>query len=413
MTSPLQPHKYDIFISYRTHKDWVETLARNLKAQGYSIFIDTWELIPGQSFTQRIHQALTESRCAILLATPDAEASGWVQAEYEIMFNQSRSASNFFFIPIVLGDFPNFPFLETIQSIDFKDSQSDHYRQAFQRLLCGLKQQPAGDQPNFSGVLDIPQLNSEQPRELVPQEQSFLNSIFMYLDGGDIVLLLSQADANPQIYAHALCQQAEALYGKQNTLHISPPASTKIDTAAYFSRLAQQCHLDASISDSNQWSIAIAEKLDNDDEIFLLLSGFENGEATARQDLASEICSLNERYPFNFFPVIMGSEKLAAMKYELGELSMLNNAQDMNLPDLCPQDLKQIFSKRYAQFTLDEQELEKLLDFTGRHPRLVHYCLQSKVSSAEQGKQLLANSPLLAQLFTRFHSQQEQQTLCE
>ena len=51
MTSASGKQPYDIFISYRTtHADWVETLAHNLKAQGYAIFLDRWELIPGQHF---------------------------------------------------------------------------------------------------------------------------------------------------------------------------------------------------------------------------------------------------------------------------------------------------------------------------------------------------------------------------
>jgi uncharacterized protein (DUF302 family) len=39
VTSASGRQPYDIFISYRTtHADWVETLAHNLKAQGYAIF---------------------------------------------------------------------------------------------------------------------------------------------------------------------------------------------------------------------------------------------------------------------------------------------------------------------------------------------------------------------------------------
>ena len=77
---------YDIFISYRTtHSDWVKTLAHNLKDQGYRIFLDQWELIAGKSFPTQIHQALKNSHCAILIATPDAADSGWVQKELDLM----------------------------------------------------------------------------------------------------------------------------------------------------------------------------------------------------------------------------------------------------------------------------------------------------------------------------------------
>ena len=71
---------YDIFISYRTtHSNWVETLAHNLRAQGYKIFLDRWELIRGEDFPAKIHEAMKRVRCAILVATPDTCDSGWVQ----------------------------------------------------------------------------------------------------------------------------------------------------------------------------------------------------------------------------------------------------------------------------------------------------------------------------------------------
>jgi hypothetical protein len=88
MTNASGKQTYDIFMSYRTtHTDWVETLAHNLKAQGYSIFLDRWELIPGQHFPGAIAQALKNSRCAILVASPDASDSGWVQQELQLMIN--------------------------------------------------------------------------------------------------------------------------------------------------------------------------------------------------------------------------------------------------------------------------------------------------------------------------------------
>ena len=59
---------YDIFISYRsTNKPWVETLARNLRSIGYPrVFLDFWELIPGQNFNQQIYEALQTIPRAIL-----------------------------------------------------------------------------------------------------------------------------------------------------------------------------------------------------------------------------------------------------------------------------------------------------------------------------------------------------------
>ena len=98
---------YDIFISYRTtHSNWVETLAHNLKSQNYAVFLDQWELIPGQDFPAKIHEALKNARCAILVATPDTSDSGWVQQELQMMINRKTSDSGFFFIPVVMVSFP-------------------------------------------------------------------------------------------------------------------------------------------------------------------------------------------------------------------------------------------------------------------------------------------------------------------
>src|SRR5262245_35598903 len=128
--------RYDICMSYRTTLDeYSKTLAHHLKAQDYEIFLDRWELIPGQLFPGQIHQALRNSRCAILVASPDASDSGWVQQELQLMITLKNSGSGFFYVPIVIGEFPDLPFLETMQAVDVGDSSPALYRRAFQRQI--------------------------------------------------------------------------------------------------------------------------------------------------------------------------------------------------------------------------------------------------------------------------------------
>ena len=180
MTNASGKQTYDIFMSYRTtHADWVETLAYNLKAQDYSIFLDHWELIPGQYFPNAIYQALKNSRCAVLVASPDASDSGWVQQELQLMITLQNSGSGFFYAPIVIGEFPALlPFLETVQAVDFGDSSPALYRRAFQRLLCGLQQQSPGPDPMFKGELRLPKIDTGIRRPLVQSEQTFLDVVF-------------------------------------------------------------------------------------------------------------------------------------------------------------------------------------------------------------------------------------------
>ncbi len=407
-----EEQQYDIFISYRTtHSNWVKTLAQNLKDQGYCIFLDQWELIPGQRFLPQLHNGLKKSRCGLLIATPDAAESGWVQQELDVMQIQANSQRDFFFIPVIMGVFPDYPFIETIQAVDFGDSQAETYRKAFQRLLCGLKQQPPGADPLYTGVLQLPDPYVTAEQTLVKTEQSFVDNLFSALNHGVPLIILAQTDTPTQAYHHALCEQAKALYGADNLLHIYPPNSRRADKAAYFGRLAKQCQFDQSIAESWEWADALRDKLEQEQAVFLLVTGFENGDEAPREELAGEIRQLNETFP-TFHPVIMGGEKLAALKYAQGHLSLLNSAEEFMIPSLSQGDLQLIFKHRYPQLNLQPEQLQALMTFTGCQPRLLHYCLQQQANSVETAKQCLLNSPLPAQLFTQFNDPADASRLC-
>src|SRR5215510_4423700 len=349
MTNASEKQTYDIFMSYRTtHADWVETLAHNLKAQGYSIFLDRWELIAGQHFPGTIYQALKNSRCAILVASPDASDSGWVQQELQLMVTLQNSCSGFFYVSIVIGEFPDLPFLETVQAVDFGDSNPQRYRQAFQWLLCGLKQQPPGPNPMFEGELRLPKIGTADRRPLMQSECTFLEAVFARPETGRPLMILAQADINPQIYGRALCHRAETLYGADNVYHIFPPNSSRADSAAYFGRLAKQCNLEGDISESWHWAEALSGKSDSGQEVFLLVTGFENGPDGSRGELAGELRQLNERYPALRL-VMMGGERLAALKYASGSMSLLNIAEELPIPQLTHGDLHELFGQHYRQ----------------------------------------------------------------
>jgi len=412
VTSASGRQSYDIFISYRTtHAGWVETLAHNLKAQGYAIFLDRWELIPGQPFPGQIHQALRSSRCAILVASPDASDSGWVQQELQLMITLQNSGSGFFYVPIVIGEFPDLPFLETVQAVDFGDSSPKLYRQAFQRLLCGLQQQPPGPDPMFQGELRLPKIDTVDRRPLVQSERTFLEAVFTRPETGRPLMILAQADINTQIYGLALRHQAETLYRVDNVFHVFPPNSSWADSAAYFGRLAKQCRLQGDISESWHWAEALSGKLESGQEVFLLVTGFENGTEESRGELAGELRQLNESYTA-LRVVMMGGERLAALKYASGSMSLLNIAEELPIPQLTHRDLHDLFGQQYGQLNLSSQQLRTVLEFTGCHPRLLPYCLQQGADSAPACEQVLRQSPLPSQLFTHFRAEKDRLPLC-
>jgi len=403
---------YDIFISYRTtHSDWVETLALNLKDLGYSLFLDQWELLPGQDFTVKIYGALKNSHCAILVASPDASDSGWVQDELNLMIRLKNSGSGFFFIPIFMGTFPDMPFLENVQAVDFEDSRPEVYRRAFQKLLCGIEQQSPGPDPFFEGELKLPGILPDIDRPLAKSELSFVEKVFGDLETGMPLMILAQADTNTQVYCQALRKKSETRFGADNVFHLFPPNSARADSAAYFGRLAIQCGFDEEISESWLWGERMAQKLEKNQDVFLLVTGFENGADESREDFAGEIRQLNERYPA-FRLIMIGGKRLAALKYARGNLSLLNIASVLPIPELDSPSLSEIFGHLYPNLKLSPNQLRAVLEFTGSHPRLLHHCLRENIDSSRACEKSLRRSPLPAQLFSQFREKEDREALC-
>jgi hypothetical protein len=298
-----------------------------------------------------------------------------------------------------------------MQAVDFGDSSPQLYRQAFQRLLCGLKQRPPGPAPLFTGQLRLPRVDTADRRPLVQSERTFLEEVFTRPETGRPLMILAQADINTQIYGRALCHQAETLYGADNVYHIFPPNSSRADSAAYFGRLARQCHLQGDISESFQWADALSERLDRGQEVFLLVTGFENGPEESRRALAGELRQLIEAYP-ELRVVMMGGERLVALKYASGPLSLLNIAEELPIPQLTHGDLHNLFGQHYRQLNLSPEQLQTVLEFTGCHPRLLPYCLQQGADSALACEQVLRESLLPSQLFTHFRAEKDRLPLC-
>ena len=406
---------YDIFISYRTtRRPWVEVLADNLETQGYTVFLDHRELVPGANFTRSIFEALKNSRFALLIATPEAAESGWVQEEYDYMFNRAKNDKDFRWIPVVLGEFPDFPFLNNIQAVDFGNSAQDIYRVAFQKLLCGLRNQIPGAKPHFSGPLQLPETDApaNPERPLFQHERTFVDSVCSYLESGTPLMVLAQADTNTQHYAHALKAALQRDYPQETVLHLFPPASTHADSAAYFGRLAKQCGFDEPIAESWEWADTLRQRLDDGAEYVLLITGFENGSENARGELAGELRGLLSSYPFALKLVVMGSERLAATKYELGKHSFFNDLEEMRIPSVSLEDAKAIYLQRYPNLALDDEALQAMLDFCGQHPRLLESCLQAVKRGQTDWQTVIRNSPLPSQLFTRFRNDTDVVSLC-
>ena len=92
---------YDVFISYsHDDLDWVSDFARRLEGEGLRVARDEVFLKPGDVLVHALEQAIRDSAHGILVFSPTAIASGWVQQEYAALMQRSIQ-DGIRFIPVL------------------------------------------------------------------------------------------------------------------------------------------------------------------------------------------------------------------------------------------------------------------------------------------------------------------------
>ena len=125
---------FDVFISYG-HQDqaWVHTLAENLHRAGLEVFLDAWEVTPGDVVVHELERGLLTSRNGVLVVSPASVARPWVQQEYAVMVNQAVEGTQRL-IPVLLGEVEVPPFAATRLWVDFRGADGPEYEQQVQQL---------------------------------------------------------------------------------------------------------------------------------------------------------------------------------------------------------------------------------------------------------------------------------------
>ena len=147
---------YDIFISYaRADFKWVQQLAWRLRSSNLSVWLDAWQIRPGDTIATKINEGLTESATAIVICSRASMASGWVEQEMAAVF---QAALRFpeqgkRLIPVKIEDCRLPPLTDALRTIDFTDidprshAYDDQFREllrAFSDRLSSLKRPPVG-----------------------------------------------------------------------------------------------------------------------------------------------------------------------------------------------------------------------------------------------------------------------------
>ena len=174
--------KYDIFLSYRhLNTEWVKTLRKNLENQGYTIFIDNYEMIGGENSKTRLKYAINNSKNAIIVISEESSMSEWMEKEYEWMKERKLDDSSFRIIPILIDKFISPP-EEHIHCIDFTKKK---YVESFYDLVCSLE----GKAPKSQIEMNIEEI-------LVPIEKEIQEDLTSSLNYMIIRKLLKSTQSN-------------------------------------------------------------------------------------------------------------------------------------------------------------------------------------------------------------------------
>jgi TIR domain/CHAT domain len=131
--------RFDAFICY-SHEDaaWVHALAENLHHAGLDIFLDKWEIGPGDVVVHQLEEGLLHSGNGILVVSPTAVTRPWVRQEYAVMVSRAVEGSQRL-IPVLLGDVELPPFAATRAWVDFRGVDGPEYEDRVRELVAAVR----------------------------------------------------------------------------------------------------------------------------------------------------------------------------------------------------------------------------------------------------------------------------------
>jgi small GTP-binding protein len=166
--------EYDVFISHSSQdKTAVLDLAERLKAAGLRVWLDEWEIKPGDMIGLKIRHGLERSRTLLLVMSANADASDWVTFESQTILFSDPTNQQRRFIPLRLDDTEPQLTLKQFAYVDWRQKSPDQYA----ALLAACR-------PTVASAVD----STVEPRD-APQSSTILKG-----RGGGVNVVAITAD---------------------------------------------------------------------------------------------------------------------------------------------------------------------------------------------------------------------------
>ncbi|MFF5493701.1 KGGVGR-motif variant AAA ATPase [Streptomyces aquilus] len=123
----LRPHSsrgggYDVYLSYASvDSNWALALAENFKRVGLTVFVDVWELQPGDHWPSRLDAGLHSADTVVAVVSPAWIRSEHTRHEYDLALQKSGRQQ---LIPVLVGDVVPPPEVAELVYVDFRDAET-------------------------------------------------------------------------------------------------------------------------------------------------------------------------------------------------------------------------------------------------------------------------------------------------
>ncbi|MGI9107720.1 MAG: TIR domain-containing protein [Pyrinomonadaceae bacterium] len=173
-----EPYQYDVFISHSAKdKPAVRELAERLKADGLRVWLDEWEIRPGDMIGLRINQGLEQSRTLVLIMSANASESEWVTFESQTIFFSDPTNRQRRFIPVRLDGAEIKGTLKQFAYVDWRGKSAEQY----ERLLAACRP------PIVAGEPAIEQKGDPQSGKVLKGHTSYVLQVAVTPDERRIV----------------------------------------------------------------------------------------------------------------------------------------------------------------------------------------------------------------------------------
>jgi hypothetical protein len=117
------PHPRRVFISY-AHEDatTARSVARALGDEGFNVWLGEWHLEPGSDLQEGIRRAIQSSDAAVVLLSPAAVDSRWLQEEVELLLARELDRRGIDLVPVLIADCPVPRDLRDRGTVDLRDN---------------------------------------------------------------------------------------------------------------------------------------------------------------------------------------------------------------------------------------------------------------------------------------------------